>query len=57
LEVEVQPQDRALLEIWQLQRAAGIKPDDRKLPPLPANDQDSFERDLESIRQCMESKS
>ena len=53
----MQPQDRAMLEIWQLQRAAGIKPDDRKLPRLPANDQDSFEMELESIRQFMERKS
>lgn len=45
------------LEIWQLQRMAGIKPDDRKLPQLPANDQDNFERELEIIRQCMERKS
>jgi hypothetical protein len=52
----MQPQDRAMLELWQLQRAAGIKPEDRKLPSLAANDRDSFERDLEVIRQCMECK-
>jgi len=38
-----------LLSFWQLQRAAGIKPEFRR---LPAND--SLERDLELIRQCME---
>jgi hypothetical protein len=37
-----------LLSFWQLQRAAGIKPQFRR---LPAND--SLERDLELIRTCM----
>lgn len=50
------PHDRAMLEIWQLQRAAGIKPENRRLPRLPANDPDSFERDLETIRKCLECK-
>ena len=46
------PQDYALLAIWQLQAACGVKPEDRRLPP--ANDQDSFDRDLEIIRKVME---
>ncbi len=48
------PQDQAMLSIWQLQRAIGIKPAERRLPP--ANDPDSFERDLEVIRRCLEGK-
>lgn len=46
------PQDEVLLAIWQLQGACGVKAQDRKLPP--ANDQDSFDRDLAIIRKCME---
>ena len=48
IETAQQYADR-LLSFWQLQRAAGIKPEFRR---LPAND--SLERDLEIIRQCME---
>lgn len=40
-----------LLSIWQAQRQAGIKPEDRRLPS-----DDGFERDLEVIRQCLERK-
>lgn len=41
-----------ILSFWQAQRAAGIKPEDRRLPP---SDQD-YERDIEVIRRCMERK-
>ena len=44
------PQQRAdeYLRIWQEQRKAGIKPEQRTLPD------DGFNRDLEVIRQVME---
>jgi uncharacterized protein (UPF0548 family) len=44
------PQQRAdeALRIWQDQRKAGLKPEQRALPD------DSFSRDLEIIRQVME---
>lgn len=47
-------QERAseMLTIWQLQRLAGIAPEDRRLPS-PANDRDSFERDLAIVREIM----
>lgn len=49
------PQDRAneMLTVWQLQRLAGIAPEDRRLPS-PANDDDAQERDLEIVREIME---
>lgn len=48
------PQDRAnsMLTVWQLQRLAGIAPEDRRLPS-PANDRDSFERDLAIVHEIM----
>lgn len=45
--------DNATIELWRIQSRLGIKPADRRLPSS-ANDRDSFERDLEIIRQCME---
>lgn len=44
------PQQRAddALLIWQEQRKAGIKPEQRQIPD------DAFHRDLEIIRQVME---
>jgi len=46
------PQQRAdaLLRLWQEQRRAGIKPDQRSLPD------DDYHRDLEIIRECMDRK-
>lgn len=48
------PQQRAdqCLAVWQLQRLAGIPPEDRQLP-TPANDRDSFESDQASVAQIM----
>lgn len=48
--VTAQQQADALLSVWQLQRAAGVKPEDRRLDP-------EYERDLEVIRQCLRRKS
>lgn len=55
LAIVMTPQQTAneFLAIWQAQRVAGIPPEERGLPS-PANDRDSFERDLEIIRQAME---
>jgi hypothetical protein len=49
------PQERAteMLVIWQLQRQAGVPPEDRRLP-LATNDNFAHERDLEIIRELME---
>lgn len=46
-ETPQQSADRALAE-WQIQRKAGLKPEERKVAD------DAFNRDLEIIRQCME---
>jgi hypothetical protein len=43
-----QERGNRLLREWQEQRKAGVRPDQRTLPD------DSFHRDLEIIRQCME---
>lgn len=41
-----------ILWIWQLQRQAGIKPEDRKLPDPVADS--AYERDLDVLRKCLE---
>lgn len=46
-ETSQQKADR-FLAAWQMQRCAGVKPEHRNLPD------DSFERDLAIIRECME---
>lgn len=48
----LQQQADWLLSLWQLQRRIGVRPEDRRLPPLPPIDPE-FERDLEVIRQVM----
>jgi hypothetical protein len=47
---EQTPQQRAdeFLRVWQEQRKAGVKPEQRHIPD------DTFSRDLEIIRQVME---
>lgn len=40
-----------LLDLWRLQRQLGVPANDRKFPDA---NEDSFERDLEVIRKCME---
>lgn len=49
------PQQHAsrALAAWQAQRAMGIPSEDRRIP-MPMNDPDSFERDLQIIRKVME---
>lgn len=49
----MQQRANEMLTVWQLQRIAGIAPEDRRLPSF-TNDNYSYERDMEIIRHLLE---